>query len=79
MHIEADLNEAVVALHIAMPFVLNILARQSPQLRQELEETLAYAIECYKSGASTADTLGVIKILATWKENLAPQESPRLN
>jgi hypothetical protein len=77
--VDTSVSEALLALHIMMPAVSRILSRQDPQQRQELEETLAYAIDCCAGGQLPAGTLGVAKILTIWMDSVAAKGAPKLD
>ena len=77
--VDTSMDEALLALHLILPSVLRILARQSPEQRRELEETLAYAIERCGSGFLPAATPGAVKILSIWMDSVAAQNDTKLN
>jgi hypothetical protein len=76
---EATVRDALIALHTIMPALLNIIARQNPQQRLELQSALDYAIARCGNAQTAGDLMGVAKILSIWKEGLELATRARLD
>lgn len=76
---ETTMRDALMALHTIIPALLNIIARQDPRQRSELESALTYAINRCGDALTATETQGVANILTTWKDSLDLATRTRLD
>jgi hypothetical protein len=67
----AKIIDTIIALDTIMPALLDIIARQGPVQREELEAVLTYAIYRYTSQDLETSMKGVADILRAWKAHIA--------
>lgn len=76
---ETTVRDALIAVHTIMPTLLDIIARQNPKQREEIETALTYAIDLCGAQPPTAEMSGVARILANWQSLLTPPPARKLN